>query len=203
MSIRGAAAHERTALFAYGSLVSAESVTATLGRPPPPVRRATLRGWRRGFTLLRDNRRSEKTFARTGDGSIPEWILSLNLERGEGGAAPNGVLIELDEAELARLDLREIRYRRCEVTSAIEPADGSSLVARVVTYVARPENYASRPPADAVILRAYVDAVEDAFAGMGVEELAAYRRSTLVPPVEIAAAELVRDEIPAGNPRSW
>jgi len=203
MSFGGPAGRERTALFAYGSLVSAESVATTLGRPPRPVRRATLRGWRRSFTLLRDNRRSEKTFARVDDGSIPDWILSLNLERGEGGPPPNGALIEVDETELARLDLREIRYARCEVTSTVESPGGSVPFARVVTYVARPECFAPGPPAGAVILRAYVEAVEAAFAILGPEELDAFRGSTPVPPVEVIEGELVRDEIPAGNPRAW
>ena len=64
---------------------------------------------------------SEKTFARA-DGSLPRFCLGLNLEPDAGAAAPNGVLIELTEAELDRLDLREMRYQRVDVTDQIETA---------------------------------------------------------------------------------
>jgi len=193
---------ERLALFAYGSLVNAESAAATLGRVPEPIP-ASLRGWRRSFTLARDNRRSEKTFAHVVDGSLPDWILSLNVERAAPAAeGPNGALIGVSEAELVRLDLREVRYERHEVTAEVA-APGAQRFDRIVTYVARSERFCARPPAGAVILRSYVDAVERAFAGLGRGELDAYRRTTQAPPVEIVEGELVRDAIPAGNPRAW
>ena len=73
---------------------------------------ARLEGFSRGWTLGRDNLRSEKMFARA-DGSLPRFCLGLNLERDRCGIAPapNGVLLEVTKAELERLDLREIRYR--------------------------------------------------------------------------------------------
>ena len=49
--------------------------------------------------------------------------LGLNIERDEtGGEGPNGVLIEVSEAELERLALREIRYRRVDVTWVVASA---------------------------------------------------------------------------------
>lgn len=193
-----------TALFAYGSLVDIESAAATLGHRPAGPWAATLRGWRRAFSLLRDNRRSEKTFARRDDGSVPEWILSLTLEpAGESGTAVNGALIAVDEADLARLDLREIRYERRDVSGEVATVADSPAFDRIVAYVARPENHAPRAPAGAVVLRSYVDAVEDAFARLGAGELMAFRRSTMPRPVPVVEGRLVRDEIPAGNPRRW
>ena len=62
--------------------------------------------------------RSEKTFARA-DGSLPRFCLGLNLEPAEASRAPNGALVELTEAEAERLDQREMRYRRIEVTDAV------------------------------------------------------------------------------------
>ena len=88
------------ALFAYGSLVSAASAAQTLGGRRVAPRPAVLRGWRRAFTLRRDNRRSEKTFARVDDGSVPDWVLGLNLEPAGEGDRVNGALIEVDEDEL-------------------------------------------------------------------------------------------------------
>src|ERR671914_2782658 len=109
------------AVFAYGSLVLAESASMTLGRPVSATRPAALRGWRRRFTQCRDNLAVEKTFA-LADGTRPRWILGLNMEQGEDDAGPvNGALIELEnQAELDRLALRELRYVAVEVTPQIE-----------------------------------------------------------------------------------
>ncbi len=195
----------RQAVFAYGSLVSPASVAATLARPAgeSDVWPATLPGWRRRFSLRRDNHRSEKTFALL-DGSIPDWILSLNIERGEGdGPAPNGALIEVSEAELARLDGRELRYDRVEVAGAVSPAPGAPSFERVFAYTAKPANLAPADLQGAVVLRSYVAAVESAFAALGPGELAAYAASTEPPPAEIAEARLIHDRIPPGNPRDW
>ena len=164
---------------------------------------ATLPGWRRRFSLRRDNRRSEKTFA-LADGSIPDWILSLNVERAEPGqGGPNGVLIEVSETELQRLDGREIRYSRVEVGGAAEAGPGTPSFDRVFAYTAKPENLAPDDPTGAVVLRSYVTAVEAAFAALGPEQLAAYAVSTEPPPVEIVEARLIRERIRPGNPRGW
>ena len=190
------------AVFGYGSLVSARSAATTLGRPEPtPLRPARLRGWRRRWSQARDNHRSEKSFA-LADGSLPPHVLSLNVERGEDDAGPvNGVLIELTEAEFDRLDLREVRYNRIEVTELVE-ADGP-LPDPVIVYSAKDEHFAPEPPPGAIILATYAAAVEDAFAALGDGELEHYLACTGPYPVERVAATLVRDRIPAGNPREW
>src|ERR687897_283297 len=106
----------RVAMFAYGSLVSPESAARTLSRPVPEPTPARLAGWRRRWSQFRDNRAVEKTFARRADGSIPPHVLGLTIEPADDEAeAPNGGLVEVNEAELRRLDTREIRYDRIEV----------------------------------------------------------------------------------------
>jgi hypothetical protein len=190
------------AVFAYGSLVSPESIGRTLGRAPERPLPARLDGWRRRWSLLRDNLRSEKTFARA-DGERPPWILGLNVEPDDGAGpelAPNGALIEVGEAELERLDLREIRYRRVDVSDRIE---GRHDFERVVTYTARPENFAAEPPEGAVAMTPYLRAVEAAFRELGDGEWERFLASTGLPPVELIEPVLVRDEIPPGNPRDW
>lgn len=192
------------AVFGYGSLVDAASASATLGREVSEVRPARLRGWRRRFSQARDNASCEKTFARVDDDSIPEWILGLNVEPGaEPGEAPNGGLIEVTEAELDRLDLREIRYDRVEVTEQIAAAEGTPRFERVITYTAKPAHLAPSPPTGAVILRSYAEAVEAAFERFGAGQLEEYRRTTLPYPAELIEGRLVRDKIPDGNPRGW
>ena len=113
----------RTAVFGYASLASPESASRTIGRPVEFAGVARLQGWRRVWTLGREQAESEKTFARA-DGSIPRFCLGLNLEPDPDAPAPNGVLIELTEAELDRLDVREIRYDRVDVTAAIALESG-------------------------------------------------------------------------------
>jgi hypothetical protein len=189
----------RLGLFGYGSLVLRESASMTLGRPAGDPRPVRLHDWRRRFSQRRDNLTCEKTFECEG-GWRPEWILGLNVEQGEDEAGPvNGVVIELGEAELDRLDLREIRYDRVEVTDSVE---GEGLPERIVTYTAKPFHFAPEPPQDAVILAAYASAVETGFETLGLEELEHYRATTPYP-VDRVEAELVIDRIPDGNPRAW
>jgi cation transport regulator ChaC len=189
----------RLGLFGYGSLVLPESASMTLGRQVGELRPARLRDWRRRFSQRRDNLTCEKTFECAG-GWRPEWILGLNVEEGEDEAGPvNGVVIELSERELDRLDIREVRYDRVEVTGSVE---GEDLPERIVTYRAKEFHFAPEPPEDAVILRTYADAVENGFAGLGAGELDHYLATTPYP-VERVAATLVVDRIPAGNPRAW
>ena len=195
----------RIAVFAYGSLVSPTSTSETLGRPVAALTLARLTGHARRWTLARDNLASEKTFARP-DGSLPRFCLGLNLEpEPEPEApAPNGALVEVSAAELERLDLREMRYRRTDVTSQIEPAPtaGGGFEA-VYAYLARPEHHRPEPPADAVVIASYPRLIEAAFAELGSDQLDLYRATTPAPPVEVTEATLVADAIPQGNPRAW
>jgi cation transport regulator ChaC len=189
-----------TAVFAYGSLVSAASAAETLGSRSVTLRPAVLRGWRRSFSLGRDNRRCEKTFARSDDGTIPELILALNLEPADPEAEVNGALIETDSRDLGRLDRRELRYDRIEVSDSVTAAQP---IERVFIYVAKPENQAPVPPSEAVILGSYERAVERAFAALGPGQLEAFRATTTPCPAERVEAELASGRIPAGNPRAW
>jgi hypothetical protein len=192
------------AVFGYASLVSAASAAETLGREVPPAHLARLRGHRRRWSTVRDNRAVEKTFARADSGDVPPYVLGLNVEPSGGeDVGPNGVLIELSEAELDRLDIREMRFRRIDVTDAIDAADAPLEFDRVIAYTARPENFAAEPPPGAVILAPYARTVERCFTGLGADQLATYRATTDPPPVELIEPVLVRDEIPPGNPRDW
>lgn len=193
----------RVAVFGYGSLADPHSAAQTLGREVPKLVPARLGGWRRRWSEVRDNRRCEKTFALEPSGELPDWVLGLNVEPASGvpgEAGPNGVLIEVSEEELERLDVRELRYDRVDVTALTAGAERFDLV---VTYTARPENFAPEPPARAAILASYARTVEAAFAALGPEQLEAYRETTGPPPVEPVEATLVRDSIPPGNPRQW
>lgn len=190
-------------VLAYGSLVSASSAAKTLGRPVNELIPAELSGWRRRWSLCRDNLRSEKTFA-LADGSLPPFILGLNAVPGEDEVGPlNGAIFELSSEELERLDRREIRYDRVEVTGEVRVTDGSKRPGTVFTYTAKPEHFAPQPPPGAIILAKYAGVVEHAFELLGPGQLDRFRANTGPHPVEIHEATLVKDEIPPGNPRSW
>ena len=193
------------AVFAYGSLVNPESAALTLGRPVEHAGLARLAGWRRSWSVARDNRATEKTFARADDGSIPEFVVSLTLARSDAGGGANGALIEITEAEADRLDLRERRYDRTDVSADLAALPDHPLprFERVITYVAKAHHHFPQPPEDAIAIAGYVNAVEAAFERLGTEHLELYRETTGPLPVAAVEATLVRDEIPAGNPRAW
>jgi len=151
---------------------------------------------------VRDNHGSEKTFARRSDDSLPAHVLGLNLEASDDpSGAPNGVVLELGEEELERLDLRELRYDRFAVTGHVDPPSGLD---EVFAYRAKPAHHAPRPPDDAIVIASYAGFVEAAFGALGPGERELYLATTGRPPVEIAEAVLVIDRsIPPGNPRDW
>jgi cation transport regulator ChaC len=191
------------ALFGYGSLVSRGSIAETLGHDATPPVPARLAGWRRRWSLVRDNARAEKGFAPI-EGDRFDFCLGLNLERAPGepdDGWPNGALIEITAAELDRLDLRELRYDRVEVTDDVRPS--AAEFDAVFTYVAKPENHAAEPPPRSVVLASYLRACEAAFEELGEDELVNFARTTEPVPVPVVEARLVRDEIPEGNPRAW
>jgi cation transport regulator ChaC len=192
----------RLAVFAYGSLVSRSSFQHTFGRRPEVVRPARLGGWRRRWSLLRDNLASEKTFSRS-EGNLPRWVIGLNIERDEDlgeGLAPNGALIEISDGELERLDVRELRYDRVEVAGQLS---GGEKFDRIVAYTARPEHFAAVPPEGAVAMAPYLRAVEAAFRALGESQWELFMQTTGPPPVQAIEPQLFRDEIPPGNPREW
>ena len=193
----------RLALFTYGSLVGPQSFAETLGREPADPLPARLRGWRRRWSLLRDNLAAEKTFARADSGELPRWILGLNIERDDSvgnGLEPNGALIEVSEGELERLDVRELRYDRIEVGDDFE--DGECFE-RVFAYTARHGHFSPMPPPGAVAMAPYLRAIESAFRSLGDGQWELFLKTTGPPPVAAIEPVLVRDEIPPGNPRAW
>lgn len=162
-----------------------------------------LAGWRRRWSQVRDNRTTEKTFADALTGAVPAHCIGLNVEPEASGAGPNGVLIEVSDVELERLCAREIRYRRVDITDAVRPDAASCGFERVVSFAAKPKNFAPTPPAGAVILAPYLRAVEAGFSALGEDQLELFRETTGPTPVEVIDAVLARDEIPPGNPREW
>ena len=192
-------------MFGYASLASPASAAQTLGRPGRVRRRRPAA--RLGARLDAGPRAggSEKTFARA-DGSMPALLPRAQPRaRSATRRRPNGVLIELTEAELDRLDLRELRYdrgRRHRRDRArrrrghgLRPRDRLPREARAPPP--RP------PPEDAIIVATYPATIEAAFDALGPGQLDLFRATTAPPPAPLVEGTLVRDEIPPGNPRAW
>ena len=101
----------RLAVFAYGSLVSAASAAETLGRPVGAGGPARLDGL---AARLDAGARQPRARRRPSPAPTARCRASASASTSsptEAAPAPNGALIELTEAELERLDLREMRYR--------------------------------------------------------------------------------------------
>jgi len=193
----------RLAVFGYGSLVSRASIADTLGRAAGPPIPARLAGWRRRWSIYRVNTAHEKVFERV-DGAPFEHVVGLNIERAPGASEagwPNGALIELTEAELERLDRREVRYDRVEVTGSAL-SDGAEFD-RVYAFTAKEGHFAAETPPDAIIIASYVAACEAAFAELGPTAWEEFMATTGEFPAPVVDARLVVDAIPEGNPREW
>ena len=193
----------RLAIFGYGSLASPESAALSLGRPVEPETVVRMRGWRRRWNAYRDNAAVEKTFA-LGDGTVPPYVVGLNIERDAACEGANGVLIEVTEAEVERLDLRELRYDRVEVSAdVVAQGAGRPGFDEVIMYTAKAVHRMVEAPPGAIVIAEYVRTVEAAFAALGPGQLELFQRTTDPPPVEPSEATLVADRIPKGNPRRW
>ena len=194
---------ERLAVFGYGSLVSCASLALTLGREAPAPILARLRGWRRRWSIYRKNAAHEKVFERL-DGEPFEHVVGLNLERASDAVEaewPNGALIELTADELRRLDLRELRYDRVEVTAGV-PAERHGFD-HVYAYTAKAAHFAKATPPGAIVIASYVQAVKTAFDELGPGEWELFKTTTGEPPAPVAEVRLLADAIPEGNPRAW
>lgn len=193
------------AVFGYGSLVSRASIAETLGHEAPSPIPSRLAGWRRRWSIYRVNAAHEKSFERV-DGEPFEHVVGLNIERADGAPQaewPNGVLIELTDEELQRLDRREVRYDRVEV----DPGDAHTATPhgfeRVFAFTAKEGHFAEEAPPSSIIIASYVQACQAAFNELGPTAWEEFMATTGGFPAPVVDARLVVDEIPEGNPRAW
>ncbi len=192
------------AVFGYGSLVSRESISRTLGHEAPPPIPARLSGWRRRWSIYRNNLAHEKVFERV-DGEPFEHVVGLNIEHApENDEAewPNGALIAITQVELERLDRREVRYDPVEVTEDVLAGRATDFD-RVFAYTAKPAHVAVETPPASIVIATYVRACREAFEALGPGQWKLFESTTGPYPAPVVEARLVRDEIPEGNPRDW
>ena len=167
-------------IFGYGSLVSADDVARTIGRVPPLIHPVTLKGWIREWGVVIDNTKAAHRCVRLTDGRIaPGYIAVLNVRLpapGERPTDPNGVLFEVTEAELKKMDERETHYKRLVVSTSVVNKPTGIIYAYtghdrfLLTGIDSP---------DIVIPGAYHDLVEQGFASLGGTMRDEYLSSTL------------------------
>jgi hypothetical protein len=167
-------------IFGYGSLVSVEDVARTLGRAPSLIHPVTLKGWVREWGVVIDNTKAEHRCVRLADGRIaPGYIAVLNVRlpaAGERPTDPNGVLFEVTEADLRKIDERETHYERLDVTDSVVNKPTGTIYA----YTGHDRFLlAAKAWSDIVIPGAYHDLVERGFASLGPKMSREYLSSTL------------------------
>jgi cation transport regulator ChaC len=184
-----------TLLFAYGSLVSHRSLSATLGRPVAAPRPATLRGYRREWNVGSNAESHPERLLTWPDGRPFTGTLAVLGLTADPPATTTGAVYRLDAAHLEALAARERNYALLDVTGAVRvrgsrPAERG---AAVVTFAPRERAVErlvdARAVGDAVVRLAYADGVARAFAGLGTGELAAFRATTT--PHGLRIAEIV------------
>ena len=196
-------------VFVYASLVNGESASETLGRAVRADAVADLYGFRRSWSVARNNRKSEKTFARVGDGWVPDHVLLINAAEAEPNDHLNGVIYTVTKSELKKLEEREKRYRPVEIRENLtyrkenwEPADTLSFT-EVHAFTGKPDHLISLPPPNSCVLESYMDAVDEGFKQLGGRELEIYHETTDDHGAVVLRAQLIGGDIEENQPRRW
>lgn len=185
-------------VFGYGSLVSPDSVAATIGRAIDVefgFAAAQLHGFTRSWNYGSLRQRATWDGA---DGRVDAGIVvSLGLV-GDASRSTNGSIVRVGADELVELDRRESDYDRVDVTDRVDTVAGApprSGPTRVFTYVPRRsaiERYErARVEGRAAVRRGYVELVEQAFTALGSDAINRYRATTPGPDVPVVEPERV------------
>ncbi len=189
--------------------MDSESASETLARSVRPGVVADLYGFRRSWSVVRDNRESEKTFARVGDGWVPDYVLLLNANEAEPKDRFNGVIYKVTETELKRLEDREKRYRPVEVTERLSYRQGSCesgdkpLFTDVYTFTGKQDHLIDLPPPNSCVLESYMGAVHRGFEKLGSRELEIFHQTTDNHRAQVIRAEQKSGDGDEGLPREW
>lgn len=152
-------------VFAYGSLMDADSAQVTLGYAPRLVP-AKLNGYQTAWNVAAQvcEGKNLSREARYADGKTYDgFIVPIGLEAGSSYSA-TGMVFEAQEVDLALLDEREVNYDRVDVTEKVKWLAGSAPANsyRVYTYVPKPASVAvlhevTNTGMTAVVTQSYLD----------------------------------------------
>jgi cation transport regulator ChaC len=177
-------AEQQQHVFGYGSLTRYGEVT-----PMAPPRRCRLRGYRRVWGVAMDNSLDVPGYKHylSDDGTTrPDAFVTFLDLAPRTGEAVNGVLLPVEDAQLAALDRRERNYERREIGELLD----QSVAGRVWCFfgdVAARERFELGLARGAAIVDArYREAVREGFALLGASALAEFDASTDPPRCPIA-----------------
>lgn len=162
-------------LFGYGSLLSSESASKTLGRQlnAADIHLSHIVGYRRTWTAPANIQLVEK--------DVIESRIALFLDLSISPATKcNGVLLNVSDDELARLDIRERQYERITVMAQL----AASYVPAYTYVVSVPQK-----ARDGVVLESYFQLVNAALASFSQEFRDDFWESTDIPrqPLQIGS----------------
>lgn len=167
-------------IFGYGSLVSRRSIAQTFGRDPGELYpAATLNGWLREWSVMLDNTTTIRRFELLPNHQVPRFVGALNIRKprsNEKATQPNGVLFEVTDEDIFKMDKRENHYTRREVTKDIIGSPGGI----VFTYGGMREFCIPEKRKQEVILpKSYLDLVENGFSSISDAYLQTFRETTV------------------------
>lgn len=172
-------------LFAYGSLVSPDSLAGTIGYRPPAARGplpAVLRDHAREWNVGSDRESHPERALIADDGAPFTGTLAVLGLRVEAGAVCNGALYELEDGDVEALTSRERNYRLVDVTACVAGLARSDPVRPVWTFLPRAAAVerlrAARSRGTAAVRAGYLATVEEAFRRLGPGQSEVYERST-------------------------
>lgn len=178
----------------FGSLVDPDDPLvrrlAIEGRAVP----GEVTGMRRTWAAGLENRAPENDGKHHLDehGARPDVCVAALSADEHPGSAINVLALPVDADALARTDARERGYERLEVSDRFSVRlDGPVWIYRA-TASARRSLARADEHGRAVVSRAYVDRVQQAFAARGPDWLAAYRASTDAPAYPLMTLRLHR-----------
>lgn len=155
-------------LFGYGSLINRQSFERALKRElgDAEFRVAEVKGFRRCWRA-----KENLYFEQLGRAAIGIFLDICSAP----GESVNGVLVEVNDAELIQLKKREKNYDCLDISTQMngcEPQD------RVYTFVARPQHYLQPEDKDVYIPQRYIDMIINGGECLGDDFLSGYQRTT-------------------------
>lgn len=187
----------QTAVVGYGSLLSPDSLSRSLGGPyDGPFVACRVNGWRRSWDAFMPNQ--AYYFEKDGQRTYPRRILYLNASP-DPASAMNAVVFVVGAKALAALHEREWIYHSPAVNErllGVRVSNGAALL-----YVANPD-YRAAPgsdPAEAAVRKSYLAMVDRVVAGLDPDGQRLYRQTTDPVPEHL----VVDDSLDPARPNPW
>ncbi|MBO9666497.1 MAG: gamma-glutamylcyclotransferase [Bdellovibrio sp.] len=167
---------DQVALIGYGSLMSRESMSRSLGHPyEGPVLAVSIAGYQRKFDVAMPNQAFYEE--RNGEKYFPEKIAYLNLsEVKTPGAAVNAMVFVINKSELESFDRREWIYHRHDMASHLQNLNIKG--GQAIAYIGNPEYLVKEGDTSVAIRKTYLDIIEQALSQQSENFAKKYREST-------------------------